>query len=74
MIDYSLKFTNEAQALAVLFDGETPRYQNTDIIGTIYREDGTQSEGYHVNVRTSEEAPELGAYQVFPLTPVRVWA
>jgi hypothetical protein len=74
MIDYSLKFIDEAQALAVLFDGETPRYQNIDIIGTIYREDGTQSEGYHVNVRTFEEAPELVAYQVFPVTPVRVWA
>jgi hypothetical protein len=74
MFDYSLKFSDEAQATAVLFDGETPRYQNTDVIGTIYRDDGTQSDGYHVNVRTSEDAPELVPYQVFPVTPVRVWA
>lgn len=50
------------------------RYDNIDVIGTIYREDGTQSDGYHVNVRTFEEAPELEAYRVYPVTPVRVWA
>lgn len=80
-MDYSLKFTDEAQAREVLFDGETQRYQNTDIIGTIYRNVGTPEEpvmeataGFHVNVRTSEAAPELDAYAVFPQTPVRVWA
>ena len=81
MPDYSLKFVDEAQAMSVLFDGETQRYANTDIIGTIYRNVGTDEEpvmeataGFHVNVRTDAEAPELDAYAVFPLTPVRVWA
>lgn len=74
MSDYQLKFVDEAQAMSVLFDGETQRYQNTDVIGTIYRADGTASDGWHVNVRTDIEAPELDAYAVFPLTPVRVWA
>lgn len=74
MFDWSLKFVDEAQANSVLYDGENLRYANTDVIGTIYREDGTQSDGYHVNVRTFEDAPELVAYQVFPVTPVRVWA
>lgn len=81
MSDYSLKFTDEAQALEVLFDGETQRYQNIDLIGTIYRNTGTPEEpimeatnDFHVNVRTDAEAPELDAYAVFPQTPVRVWA
>jgi len=81
MTDYSLKFTSEAQATAVLYDAETPRYPNIDQIGTIYRNVGTPEEpvmeataGYHVNVRTEVEAPELDAYAVFPVTPVRVWA
>lgn len=82
-MDYQLRFDTEAQALATLYDGETPRYPNIDQIGTIYRllpaADGEEPKleataGYHVNVRTVDDAPELEAYQVFPLTPVRVWA
>lgn len=81
MIDYSLKFPDEATALTVLGTPETLACPNTDIIGTIYRNTGTDeepimspTEGWHVNVRTAEEAPELEAYRVFPVTPVRVWA
>jgi hypothetical protein len=80
MSDYSLKFTDEVAAMAVLMDGETLVYPNTDIIGIIYRNTGTNEEpvmvatdGFHVNVRT-DEAPELDQYAVFPVTPFRVWA
>lgn len=80
-MDYQLRFPSEAQALEVLYDGETPRYPNIDQIGTIYRNTGTDeepkleaTEGYHVNVRTVDDAPELDASAVFPQTPVRVWA
>jgi hypothetical protein len=31
-------------------------------------------EGWHVNVRHKEEAPELDAYRIFPQSPVRGWA
>jgi hypothetical protein len=33
-----------------------------------------QVDGFHVNVRHTRPAPELAAYQVFPLTPNRAWA
>ena len=88
MIDYTLKFADEAQANEVLFDGETPRYPAIDVIGTIYRATGNvttdengiehpdmePTPGWHVNVRTEMEAVELDAYRVFPVTPARVWA
>lgn len=66
---------------------KVPRYQAVDVIGTIYKPTGIMLptdegevfemapvEGWHANVRHSDEAPELEAYQVFPQTPVRVWA
>ena len=86
-IDYHLKFADEAQAQAVLFTEERPRYSAVDVIGIIYKstgemlttDDGEVPEmapldGWHVNVRHNAEAPELAAYQVFPATPARVWA
>lgn len=64
-----------------------PKYLAIDEIGLVYKPTGTMIttefgptaemasiEGYHVNVRHSVEAPELEAYRVFPLSPVRVWA
>lgn len=74
MTDYTLKFPDEPSATAALFTDGTPNYPNTDVIGTITRADGTVSAGWHVNVRTEAEAPELEAYRVFPAAPVRVWA
>lgn len=82
-MDYSLKFNDEAQAINILYDGEQPRYQNIDIIGTIYRNTGTPEEpimiaieGFHVNVRTNspEIEMELEPFVVYPVTPSRVWA
>jgi hypothetical protein len=73
MIDYALKFPDVAAATAALFDGETARYLATDIIGVIVNEEGP-TEGWHVNVRHTEEAPELEQWRVYPETPVRVWA
>ena len=31
-------------------------------------------DGWHVNVRHTDEAPELEAFRVFPQTPSRMWA
>lgn len=86
MIDYHLKFADEAAA-AVLYDGERFKYPNTDVIGVIYKPTGVMldtaegpvpemapTDGWHVNVRCSEEQPELDAYAVQVKTPVRVWA
>lgn len=83
MTDYYLKFDTEAQATAVLYDGETPRYRNIDIIGVMYQNTGTDEApvmkalpGWHVNVRLvdEEDAEALEDFQVFPQTPSRVWA
>ena len=86
MIDYQLTFTDEAEATQVLGAPDARMYLNTDVIGVIYRatgevvaNDGVEvalvkpTTGYHVNVRTVDEAPELEAYRVYPVTPVRVW-
>jgi hypothetical protein len=66
---------------------KVPKYQAIDVIGTIYKPTGEMItadegevpematvEGWHVNVRHKEEAPELDAYRIFPQSPVRGWA
>ena len=66
---------------------KVPRYAAVDVIGTIYKPTGkklTTPEGpvdemkplpgWHVNVRHTDEAPELDAYKVEVATPVRGWA
>ena len=65
---------------------EVANYDAIDLIGTIYKptgkmidsDEGSYPEmapvnGYHANVRVLNEAPELEAYRVFPVTPHRVW-
>lgn len=86
MIDYTLKFADEAEATGVLFDDERPKYDAVDVIGVIYKPTGKMIKtddgevpamapiaGWHVNVRHREEAPELDAYKVEVKTPERVW-
>lgn len=66
---------------------KVPRYAGVDIIGTIYKPTGktvTTTEGpmpemapidgWHVNVRHTDEAPGLDAYKVTPTNPIRGWA
>ena len=97
--DFFLKFADEADANAALFDEQThvdgdtvetvkiPRYAAVDVIGTIYKPTGEMIQtdegevpemapldGWHANVRHTDEAPELAPYQVFPVTPARMWA
>ena len=100
--DYHLKFTDQAEADAVLFTEQTnvqddvvetikvPKYAAVDVIGTIWKPTGkllpapddsgdaveemAPVEGWHANVRHSDEAPELDAYKVEVATPVRGWA
>jgi hypothetical protein len=61
-----------------------------DFVGVIYKptgnvlpaEDGSGEavdemapiDGWHVNVRHTDEAPELEAFRVFPKNPQRGWA
>ena len=85
-MDYTLKFTSEAKATAVLYADDKPLYPNIDTIGLIYKATGKTTlvdgvempvmkalKGWHVNVRC-DEAPELDAYAVTAITPTRVWA
>jgi hypothetical protein len=68
---------------------KTPKYAAIDVIGTIYKPTGKMLkakkgeepmpemaplDGWHVNVRHTEEVPELDAYKVTPQNPVRGWA
>ena len=67
-----------------------PKYAAVDVVGVIYKPTGNvlpaedesgeavdemaPLDGWHVNVRHTAEAPELAPYQVFPVTPTRMWA
>jgi hypothetical protein len=64
-----------------------PKYAAVDVIGTIYKPTGKMLttpegevpemaplDGWHVNVRHTDETPELEAFRVFPVTPSRMWA
>ena len=64
-----------------------PKYAAVDVVGTIYKPTGEMIQtdegevpemapldGWHVNVRHTDEAPELEAFRVFPATPSRMWA
>lgn len=68
-------------------DERCAKYAAVDVIGTIHTaaglaidgDDGalavaTPLQGWHVNVRHFEPAPELEPYRVTPASPVRVWA
>ena len=87
--DMFLKFADQDEADAVLFEGEErrPKYAAIDVIGTIHKPTGkllntpegeapemAALEGWHVNVRHTAAAPELAAYKVTPQSPVRGWA
>jgi hypothetical protein len=67
-----------------------PKYAAVDVVGTIYKPTGNvlpaedesgeavdemaPIDGWHANVRHTDEAPELEAFRVFPATPSRAWA
>jgi hypothetical protein len=67
-----------------------PKYAAVDVVGVIYKPTGKMLpaedesgeavdemapiDGWHVNVRHTDEAPELEAFRVFPATPSRAWA
>jgi hypothetical protein len=84
MNNYYLKFASELAAAAVLYTAESQaKYANISVIGVISKPTGKVDaegipvmaalEGWHVNVR-ADVSPELEQYQVFPVSPVRVWA
>ena len=67
-----------------------PKYAAVDVVGVIYKATGNvlpaedesgeavdemaPLDGWHVNVRHTDEAPELDAYKVEVKTPARMWA
>lgn len=64
-----------------------PKYAALDVVGVIYKPTGKTLKtaegpvpemkplpGWHVNVRHTDEAPELDAYKVEVKTPSRAWA
>jgi len=67
-----------------------PKYAAVDVVGVIYKPTGNvlpaedesgeavdemaPIDGWHVNVRHTDEAPELDAYKVEVKTPSRMWA
>ena len=66
---------------------KVPKYTAVDVVGTIYKPTGKviqtaegevpemkPLEGWHINVRHTEEAPELEQYRVEPKAPQRMWA
>lgn len=84
MIDYRLKFTDEATAIQVLEPFVATH--SIDVIGIIYKPtseviDTPQGPipvmaarpGWHVNVR-GPESESLAQYNIEVTTPVRVWA
>lgn len=83
-MNMNLKFTDKTQADSVLLNEEGQNFRNIDTIGTIYERTGgtdeepvmTALEGWHVNVfvMPEEDKTPLEAFEVFPATPVRVWA
>lgn len=85
--DYHLKFEDANEAQVTLYDGEQPLYAAIDIIGIICKPTGKMLKtdeglapemkaipGFHVNVRHTEEAPELDAFAIQVDNPVRIWA
>jgi hypothetical protein len=66
-----------------LVDLLTPKFHNASTIGIVYKATGAldtegnpvmqPTEGWHVNVRTTEDVPELEQYRTYPSTPIRVW-
>jgi hypothetical protein len=64
-----------------------PKYAAVDVVGVIYKPTGKMLktdegevpemaplDGWHANVRHTDEAPELDAYKVEVKTPSRMWA
>ena len=80
----------EVQADAEGGEVKVPRYAAVDVIGTIWKPTGkvlpapdgsgdavdemAPIDGWHANVRHTDEAPELDAYKVEVATPARAWA
>lgn len=80
MIDYFLKFSDEAEAQTVLYADGQPNYRNIDVIGVLMNntdpENPVAVPGWHVNVRTETPVDALEPFRVDPepTTPIRVWA
>ena len=93
-MDLYLKFKDKAEADNFIYIDASAEelqfvYQNTDVIGTIYKPTGIMLkdkegmeypemkalDGYHVNVRlgADEDDTILEAYTIEPTNPVRVW-
>ena len=92
MTDLYLKFADQTEAEVNLYDftevdGElvlTPKYLNTDVLGTLYDIDNTDPEnpivtpldGWYVTLRVGDYDPALDAFKVNPEPLIwrRMWA
>lgn len=85
--DHHLRFVDQAEADAVLFDGERALYDAIDVVGVIWSPTGGTIEtgegpvpelapvpGWHVNVRHVGPAPALAPFAITVLNPKQVWA
>jgi hypothetical protein len=78
-MDFYLKFKSESEATEVLYDNDTPKYRNMDILGILYKtiseEEVQELEGWHVNIRTEEgeDTEALEPYSVPVPKPRRMW-
>jgi hypothetical protein len=61
------------QNTCLVFTEVIAPYASIDVIGVIYK-DAQPLDGFHINIRSSEEIPSLDQYMVYPSTPARVWA
>lgn len=69
MIDYYLKFENEAASINIIESLYITH--SIDVIGIIYKDD-TLIDGWHVNIR-GPEAIELNPYIIDVASPIRCW-
>lgn len=90
VIDLCLRFSDEDEAMSVLFTDGTSNYRTFDIIGAIFKPSGktavdaegnkvsvmTSVKGFHVNVRVmpDEDIAAIEPFAITPTNPVRVWA
>ena len=81
---YRIEGAVEASEGVEAVDGyEVANFKNIDTIGVIYKRTGGTDEepvmaaipGWHVNVRLmpNEDGSALESFEVFPVTPMRVW-
>jgi hypothetical protein len=87
MQDIYLSFNDETEANSILYSDDLPKYQNIDMIGTVYQRPiepipddyipiPYPAPNFGVNIRLldDEDIEPLKPYIIEPKHPIRVWA